>query len=127
MKLFGEKNTNREVGSNFDKDVADEIFDKLDKIDTDESKKSDKKIESQAKDVSHLLNEAKNADDDKALELFRKVLVIMPDSVEAYEGIADIYRKQNDSENEIMILKQAIQNLDGNSKSIFIKRLKELS
>ena len=46
MKLFSdkkEKNTNREVGSNFDNSKANEIFDALDKMDTTELKKSDKK------------------------------------------------------------------------------------
>ena len=36
--------SNREFGSNFDKDEANEIFDKLDKINSDDSKKVDKNI-----------------------------------------------------------------------------------
>lgn len=127
MKLFGDKKVKREVGSNFDKDEADEIFDMLEKVDSKDSKKSDKKIESQIRDVSELLNEAKAADDDKAVELFRKVLVMAPDNVEAYEGIANVYCRQNDAVNEAKILKEAVQKVDGSAKANFMKRLKEIN
>lgn len=118
--------SNREFGSNFDKDEANEIFDKLDKINSDDSKKLDKNIVS-IKDVSELLKEAKNADTGKAIELYKRVLVIMPENLEAYEGLADIYRKQGDNESEKNILKKAIQNLDGSSKNNLMKRLKDIS
>lgn len=118
--------SNREFGSNFDKDEANEIFDKLDKINSDDSKKVDKNITS-IKDVTELLKEAKNADESKAIELYKKVLVIMPENLEAYIGLADIYRKQDDRESERDILKKAIQNVDGSSKNDLMKRLKEIS
>lgn len=117
--------SNREFGSNFDKDEANEIFDKLDKINSDDSKKVDKNIAS-IKDVTELLKEA-NADESKAIELYKKVLVIMPENLEAYIGLADIYRKQDDRESERDILKKAIQNVDGSSKNDLMKRLKEIS
>ena len=118
--------SNREFGSNFDKDEANEIFDKLDKINSDDSKKVDKNIAS-IKYVTELLKEAKNADESKAIELYKKVLVIMPENLEAYNGLADIYRKQDDEESERDILKKAIQNVDGSSKNDLMKRLKEIS
>lgn len=118
--------SNREFGSNFDKDEANEIFDKLDKINSDDSKKVDKNIAS-IKDVTKLLKEAKNSDESKAIELYKKVLVIMPENLEAYNGLADIYRKQDDRESERDILKKAIQNVDGSSKNDLMKRLKEIS
>lgn len=118
--------SNREFGSNFDKDEANEIFDKLDKINSDDSKKVDKNITS-IKDVTELLKEAKNADESKAIELYKKVLVIMPENLEAYIGLADIYRKQDDKESERDILKKAIQNVDGSSKNDLMKRLKKIS
>lgn len=118
--------SNREFGSNFDKDEANEIFDKLDKINSDDSKKVDKNIAS-IKDVTELLKEAKNTDESKAIELYKKVLVIMPENLEAYNGLADIYRKQDDRESERDILKKAIQNVDGSSKNDLMKRLKEIS
>lgn len=118
--------SNREFGSNFDKDEANEIFDKLDKINSDDSKKVDKNIAS-IKDVTELLKEAKNSDESKAIELYKMVLVIMPENLEAYIGLADIYRKQDDKESERDILKKAIQNVDGSSKNDLMKRLKEIS
>ena len=118
--------SNREFGSNFDKDEANEIFDKLDKINSDDSKKVDKNIAS-IKDVTELLKEAKNSDESKAIELYKKVLVIMPENLEAYNGLADIYRKQDDEESERDILKKAIQNVDRSSKNDLMKRLKETS
>ena len=118
--------SNREFGSNFDKDEANEIFDKLDKINSDDSKKVDKNIAS-IKDVTELLKEAKNTDESKAIELYKKVLVIMPENLEAYIGLADIYRKQDDEESERDILKKTIQNVDRSSKNDLMKRLKEIS
>ena len=118
--------SNREFGSNFDKDEANEIFDKVDKINSDDSKKVDKNIAS-IKDVTELLKEAKNSDESKAIELYKKVLVIMPENLEAYNGLADIYRKQDDEESERDILKKAIQNVDRSSKNDLMKRLKEIS
>ena len=86
----------------------------------------DKNIAS-IKDVTELLKEAKNTDESKAIELYKKVLVIMPENLEAYIGLADIYRKQDDRESERDILKKAIQNVDGSSKNDLMKRLKEIS
>jgi len=118
--------SNREFGSNFDKDEANKIFDKLDKINSDDSKKVDKNIAS-IKEVTKLLKEAKNSDEIKAIGFYKKVLVIMPENLEAYIGLADIYRKQDDVESERDILKKAIQNVDGSSKNDLMKRLKEIS
>lgn len=118
--------SNREFGSNFDKDEANEIFDKLDKINSDDSKKVDKNIAS-IKDVTELLKEAKNADESKAIELYKRILVIMPENLEAYIGLADIYHKKDDGESERSILKKAIQNVDGSSKNDLMKRLKEIN
>ena len=73
------------------------------------------------------MKEAKNSDESKAIELYKKVLVIMPENLEAYNGLADIYRKQDDEESERDILKKAIQNVDRSSKNDLMKRLKEIS
>ena len=126
INMVENNKSNREFGSNFDKDEANEIFDKLDKINSNDSKNLDKNMVS-IKDVSELLKEAKNVDAGKAIELYKRVLVIMPENIEAYEGLADICRKQNDKESERDILKKAIQNVDGSSKNNLMKRLKEIS
>ena len=134
MGLFNknEKKENREVGSNFDKNKADEIFDVLDSIESKESKKSSKNMENQinqSKEVSKILNEARKADTGRAIDLYKKVLVLMPENTEAYMGLADIYKSQNDTENEIRILKEAVQKIDGNNKikGDLIKRLKDIN
>lgn len=115
----------RDVGSNFNKDEADKIFDALDKLDSKSTKK-DKNIENQIKEVSQILKDAKSCDDAKACELYQKVLVLMPENSDAYMGLADIYHKQNRAEKEKDIIKKAIHNTDGSNKEKFMKRLKNL-
>ncbi|MDO5859645.1 tetratricopeptide repeat protein [Methanobrevibacter sp.] len=134
MGIFNKKDKkdNREVGSNFSKDEADEIFDVLDKIDSKESKKLSKNMENQinqSKEISEIINQAKKATGSEAIELYKKVLVIMPENGEAYLGLAEIYHSQNDTENEIKVLKEAIQKIDANNKikGDLIKRLKDIN
>ena len=125
----------REVGSNFDKQDADDIFDVLDKHDLKETKKiSDglKKEINQTKEVSNLIKKAENLEKSgnlsEAVKLYENVIVIQPDSSEAYEKLADIYNRQNDSENEIKVLKLGIKNIENNKiKNKLIERLKKLN
>ena len=117
----------RKVGSKFSSDDADEIVNRLDKLNSNESKKSNRNLESQMKDVAELLGEAKSLPDDKAVDLFKKVLVIMPENVDAYVGIADIYKKQANTGGEIDILKKAVLNVEGSGKDDLMKRLKEIT
>ena len=131
-KVFNKKSdekVKREVGAGFDKSEANEIFDILDKLDTKEAKKLSKSMQKEVditKEVSNLLKEAKKTN---SIELFEKVLVIQPENAEAYEGLANIYRDKNDKENEIKILKLAVQKIDGNNKikNSLMQRLKEIN
>ena len=131
-KIFNKKseeNVKREVGSEFDKDEANDIFDMLDKLDTKDAKKLSKGMQKEmdlTKEVSNLLNEAKKKN---SIELFEKVLVLEPGNAEAYQGLADIYKDSNDKDNEIKVLKLAVQKIDGNNKirNELMKRLKEIN
>lgn len=131
-KIFNKESQDkvrREVGSDFDKSEADDIFDILDKLDTNEARKLSKSMQKEmdlTKEVSNLLNEAKKKN---SIELFEKVLVLEPGNAEAYQGLADIYKDNNDKDNEIKILKLAIQKIDGSNKikNELMKRLKEIS
>ena len=131
-KVFNKKadeKVKREVGDGFDKDEANEIFDILDKLDTKDAKKLSKKMQNEVdltKEVSSLLKEAKKTN---SIELFEKVLVIQPDNAEAYEGLANIYKNNGDVDNEIKVLKLAIQKIDGNNKikNNLMQRLKEIN
>lgn len=119
----------REVKDGFDKNEANEIFDMLDKLDTKEAKKLSKSMQKEVdltREVSNLLKEAKKTN---SIELYEKVLVLQPDNAEAYEGLANIYRNNNDRENEIKVLKVAIQKIDGNNKikNNLMQRLKEIN
>ena len=119
----------REVKDGFDKNEANEIFDMLDKLDTKEAKKLSKSMQKEVdltREVSNLLKEAKKTN---SIELYEKVLVLQPDNAEAYEGLANIYRNNNDRENEIKVLKIAIQKIDGNNKikNNLMQRLKEIN
>ena len=119
----------REVKDGFDKNEANEIFDLLDKLDTKEAKKLSKSMQKEVdltREVSNLLKEAKKTN---SIELYEKVLVLQPDNAEAYEGLANIYRNNNDRENEIKVLKIAIQKIDGNNKikNNLMQRLKEIN
>lgn len=119
----------REVGDGFDRNDADEIFDMLDKLDSKEAKKLSKNMQREVnitKEASSLLKEAKKKN---SIELFEKVLVLQPGNAEAYEGLANIYRDNGDVDNEIKVLKLAVQKIDGNNKikNKLMQRLKELN
>lgn len=135
-KIFNkesEDKVKREVGSEFDKNEADDIFDMLDKLDTKDAKKLSKNMQKEmdlTKEVSNFIKEAKDSSDSsKAIELYEKALVISPNSAEAYQGLANIYKDNNDRDNEIKILKVAVQKIDGNNKikDELMKRLKEIN
>ena len=135
-KIFNKKSEDkvkREVGSGFDKNEADDIFDILDRLDTKDAKKLSKNMQKEmdlTKEVSRFIKEAENSSDsNEAIELYEKALVISPNSAEAYLGLANIYKDNNDKENEIKILKLAVQKIDGNSKikNELMKRLKEIN
>ena len=131
-KVFNKKSdekTKREVKDGFDKNEANEIFDILDKLDTKEAKKLSKNMQKEVdltKEVSNLLKEAKKTN---SIELYEKVLVIQPENAEAYEGLANIYKNNNDTDNEIKVLKLAVQKIDGNNKikNKLMQRLKEIN
>lgn len=117
----------REVGSNFDKEKADEIFNVMDKTTEKKISENLKKEMNISKDISNLLNQAKSSDDKTAIGIYEKILSISPDNFEAYQGLSDIYQKTNDVESERNILKKAIQNLNGSKKETLAKRLKEIN
>ncbi|MBQ6512395.1 tetratricopeptide repeat protein [Methanobrevibacter sp.] len=131
-KVFNKKSdekTKREVKDGFDKNEANEIFDILDKQDTKEAKKLSKNMQKEVdltKEVSNLLKQAKKTN---SIELYEKVLVIQPENAEAYEGLANIYKNNNDTDNEIKVLKLAVQKIDGNNKikNKLMQRLKEIN
>ena len=131
-KVFNKKTdekTKREVKDGFDKNEANEIFDILDKLDTKDAKKLSKNMQKEVdltKEVSDLLKEAKKTN---SIVLFEKVLVIQPENAEAYEGLANIYKNNNDTDNEIKVLKLAVQKIDGNNKikNKLMQRLKEIN
>ena len=116
----------RKVGENFDADEASDIFDKLRNV---EGKPKYKKEDSKLKSISDLMNEAKYLENkgnfEEAIGLYKQVIFTLPDSIKAYEAIADIYRKQGDVEGEKEILKKAIANCSKNDE--FKKRLNEIS
>ena len=117
----------REVGSNFDKQKADDIFDSIPESSEKKMSDSQKKNMNLNKDVSALLNQAKSTDEKTAADIYKKILTIAPDNFEAYEGLSGIYQKTGDLESERKLLKSGIQNLTGNKKEILVKRLKEIN
>lgn len=123
MGLFNRK---REVGSNFDEKKADEIFDSIGE--TNEKKASDniKNDISLTKDISSLLKQAKESDDNAAIGIYEKVLAMAPDNFEAYEGLSRIYQKTDNPDKEREILKKAVMKVSGPKKENLMKRLKEL-
>lgn len=123
MGLFNRK---REVGSNFDEKKADEIFDSIGE--TNEKKASDniKKDISLTKDISSLLKQAKESDDNAAIGIYEKVLAMAPDNFKAYEGLSRIYQKTDNPDKEREILKKAVMKVSGPKKENLMKRLKEL-
>ncbi len=116
----------RKVGENFDAKKASDIFDKLKNI---EGKTKSKKEDSKLKNISNLMNEAQYLENkgkfSEAIDLYKQVIFTLPDSVKAYEAIADIYKKQGDTESEKEILKKAISNCKKNDE--FKKRLNEIN
>ena len=116
----------RKVGENFDADQASEIFNKLKNV---EGKIKSKKEDSKLKNIANLMNEAKYLEDKgklgEAIDLYKQVIFTLPDSVKAYESLANIYKKQGDVESEKDILKKAIGNCSKNGQ--FKKRLDELN
>ena len=125
------KKSERKVGSEFDKNEADEIFDALDKMDDSKKVSTEmKKVMNHVKDVSKILDEAKDSeksgDIDNAIKLYKQVITIDPQNSKAYEYLADIYGKQNDDDNKIQILKLAVSNLKGSDKSKFMDMLKKM-
>ena len=123
MGLFNRK---REVGSNFDEKKADEIFDSIGE--TNEKKASDniKNDISLTKDISSLLKQAKESDDNAAIGIYEKVLAMAPDNFKAYEGLSRIYQKTDNPDKEREILKKAVMKVSGPKKENLMKRLKEL-
>ena len=115
----------RKVGENFDADVASDIFDKLKKV---EGKTKSKKEDSKLKNISNLMNEARYYENkgefDQAIGLYNQVIFILPDSIKAYDALANIYRKQGDVDGERDILKKAITSCSKNDE--FKKRLNEI-
>lgn len=115
----------RKVGENFDADAASDIFDKLKNV---EGKTKFKKQDSKLKNIADLMNEAKYLAGKgklaQAIDLYKQVIFTLPDSVKAYEALADIYRQQGDTESEKEILKKAIAGC--NKTDEFEKRLSEL-
>ena len=115
----------RKIGENFDAGEADSIFDKLKNV---EGKTKPKKDENKLRKISDLMNEAKYLEDKgkltEAVDLYKQVIFTLPDAQKAYLAIADIYKRQGDSDNEKDILKKAISNCSKNDE--FKKRLDEL-
>lgn len=130
MGLF-DKESERKVGSNFDKSDADKIFDALDKHAFDEPKKVNKNLKKEmdlTKEVSDLLKLTESCGDNEAIDLFKKVLAIDPTNTQAYEGLSQIYKKKGDKDSEIAILKSAVKNLQtSKAKSTLMAKLKEIN
>lgn len=136
-KLFkkDDEKSNRDVGSNFDKSDADKIFDALDRVESKEKRNVSENLKKEinnTKEVSDLINEAQklmmSEKFDPAKDIYKKVLVMMPENSNAYIGLADIYSLENDKDNEIKILKSAISKVNNNNtKTELMKRLKQLN
>lgn len=104
----------RKVGENFDEKTADDIFDRLKNV----KGKTMPKKEGKFKNISDLMNEAnylkglgKYAE---AIELYKQIIFVLPDSQKAYEALIDIYQTQGDIDGERDILKKAISNCKNN-------------
>lgn len=116
----------RKTGENFDSKKADSIFDKLKNV---EGKIKPKKDDSPLKNIANLMNEAKYLEGegklDEAIGIYKQVIFTLPDSIKAYEGLADIYKKQGNVDAEKDILKKAISNCKKSDD--LKKRLDELN
>lgn len=114
----------RKVGENFDADKAGSIFDKLKNVEGKIKPKGEGKFDN----IKNMMNEAqyleKSGKLDEALELYKQVVFVLPDSQKAYEAIIGIYQKQGNVDKEKDVLKKAIANCKNNEE--FKKRLNEL-
>ena len=114
----------RKVGENFDAGEADSIFDKLKKVEGKIKPKKEGKFDN----IKNMFNEAQYLENkgkyDEAIDLYKQVIFVLPDSQKAYEAIANIYQKQGETEKEKDILKKAISNCKDNKD--FKNRLNEL-
>lgn len=114
----------RKVGENFDADKAGSIFDKLKNVEGKIKPKGEGKFDN----IKNMMNEAqyleKSGKLDEALELYKQVVFVLPDSQKAYEAIIGIYQKQGNIDKEKDVLKKAIANCKNNEE--FKKRLNEL-
>lgn len=115
----------RKVGENFDQKTAEDIFDRLKNVEG----KTRPKNESKLKKISDLMNEANYLKGlgkfDEAIELYRQVIFVLPDSQKAYEELAEIYQKNGDVDSERDVLKKAVSNCKKNEE--FKNRLNEIS
>lgn len=115
----------RKVGENFDAEKASDIFDKLKNV---EGKTKTKKEDSKLKNISNMMNEAQYYENkgelDSAIDLYKQVIFALPDSVKAYEALANIYKKQGDVDGEKETLKKAISCCSKNDE--FKRRLNEI-
>ena len=91
----------RKVGQNFDADMADSIFDKLKNVEGKIKPKREGKFDN----ITYMMDEAKLLEKsgklDEAIKLYKEVIVILPDSTKAYEAIANIYKSQGETENDL--------------------------
>ncbi len=114
----------RKVGENFNADIAEDIFDKLKNVKGKTKSKSDGKF----KNISYLMNEAQYLENkgefSEAIDLYKRVIFTLPDSIKAYEALINIYQKSEDIDSEKEILKKAIMNCKKNNE--FKKRLNEI-
>lgn len=115
----------RKTGKNFNDETANDIFDKLKNVEGKVKPKRKGRFDEIAymmHDAERLKNDGKYGD---AIELYREVLYILPDSSKAYESLADIYNATGDSKNEKEVLKEAIRNCSQNKA--FKERLNRLN
>ena len=114
----------RKVGENFDADKADSIFDKLKNVEGKIKPKKEGKFDN----IKNMFNEAQYLENkgkyDEAIDLYKQVIFVLPDSQKAYGALANIYQKQGETEKEKDILKKAISNCKDNKD--FKNRLNEL-
>ena len=117
--------SDRKVGKNFDSDKAEDIFDKLKNVEGKIKPKREGKFDN----IKDMMDEArvleKEGKNSEAIELYKQVIFELPDASKAYEAIADIYKKQGDTESEKDILKRAISNCSKNKE--FKNRLGKLN
>lgn len=115
----------RKVGRNFDEDKAADIFEKLRNV---EGKTKPKK-EGKFKKIADMMNEAKYLEGkgrlDEAIDLYKQVIFVLPDSQKAYYALAEMYRQKGDVSSEKDILMKAVGNCRDNDK--FKKILKEIN